>query len=166
MTYVIGEGEHRASPRPFKLHFGGYPAAWRWRARFGPGCIYRMEGADRWDHNKLVGVSIGLHHNTSFRFGWRCVDGTLEVSPYVWREGRRQELDFVLCRPKVGVDFFVGLEVGRRAVTFSSECEGTSTVYSMRVGLGAVRWGYFLNPYFGGNKRAPNSMVINLEPCK
>lgn len=171
-TYAIGKGDHVAHPRPLALHAGRTDAEWHWRASFGPGCNYEMEGPDRWDYNKLVGVSIGLHHRTSFRFGWRHVNDSIEVAPYVWYRGARLATDFTLCKTQVGMELDLYIQLDRRWVVFGAFCDErgdgrlVTREHSIRVDLGPLRWGYFLNPYFGGNQTAPNSMVISLERCR
>lgn len=167
MTYAIGEGEHRCHPRPITLHLGAYPVRWDWRVSFGPGCNYEMAGADRWDYNKLVGVSCGLHHRNSFRFGWRCIDARIELAPYVWNGGKRLESE-PMFRTDLGEELQLSISIERHVAHFTVSSQNTSAYRAVRLDrrLGALRWGYGLHPYFGGNRTAPNAMVINLEPCK
>ena len=59
---------------------------------FTESCLYDLKDEDQWDVNKLFGFSIGLHHNTSFRFGWRAnlKTRTIEIVGYEYHDKVRQ----------------------------------------------------------------------------
>ena len=122
-------------------------------------CLYRFDGADQLDFNKLFGFSNGLdHHRYSARFGWRStLSGKILLSAYCYIDGQR-----------------VIEEIGE--VSPLQPCWATirdrGFAYDFRLELGSETWtrsvrkeqawrpGVQLWPYFGGNRTAPHKMVI------
>ena len=60
---------------------------------FTDSCLFDLHDEDQWDVNKLFGFSIGYHHKTSFRFGWRpkLDSGRIEIVGYEYNDGIRQK---------------------------------------------------------------------------
>jgi len=127
---------------------------------FNETCIYQLsENADQ--INKLYGVSQGMHHKNSCRYGWRCVDGVrnkkIELLAYCYVDGVR------IWEPirKISVNRWVKikLEITSEAYVFTS---GGKEVKIARK-ADALKLGYMLNPYFGGKIPAPHDMKIEIK---
>lgn len=58
------------------------------KVKFNGSAIYES-GFDGWQ--KIVGFSLGNHHDNSFRFVWRVVNGYFQIGAYQYVGGIRQE---------------------------------------------------------------------------
>jgi hypothetical protein len=117
------------------------------------------------DFNKLFGWSHGMHHTNSFRIAWRAIDpvtvneqkvGTkYRIAAYCYQNGVRYIKGFSTILPDQSVDMFIKRE--GNIVTFG--CNNNTTTYTYN---GPTGWGYNLNPYYGGNCPAPQTINIEL----
>lgn len=139
--------------------------------RFTESCLFDLGDEDQWDVNKLFGFSIGLHHKTSFRFGWRpkLESNQIEIVGYEYHNGKRHST-MPIMKVDVNVNYifeltYYPLEQKTHYVIknpMSGEKLGElihlfdeSYLYK-KYGLG-----YLLGIYFGGNERAPQKIVIH-----
>ena len=117
------------------------------------------------DFNKLFGWSHGMHHTNSFRIGWKAIDpvtvdgkkiGTkYRIAAYCYQNGIRYVKGFCNIMPDEMVEMYIERE--GQAVYFG--CNGKETVYMYK---GSTGWGYNLNPYYGGNCPAPQTIKLTL----
>ena len=85
---VIPQGAHSSSPKVQLLQSNTF----KFRAIFDETAIYTSSSEEnQHDANKLLGFSDcnSHHHQNSARFGWRWLDGKLEVLAYTYADGER-----------------------------------------------------------------------------
>lgn len=116
---------------------------------------------NQWDVNKLFGVSDGgLHIKNSARFGWRWVDGKLELMAFTHLNG----LFYFekITNIDIGKQYTCYLELGD---DYTFTCIGGATPVTIRM----KRWRnvsgsrYYLWPYFGGDETAPHDINIKIK---
>lgn len=142
--------------------------------RFTKSCLFDLKDEDQWDVNKLFGFSIGFHHNTSFRFGWRPLleTGQIEIVRYEYHNGVRQptgricpvdinkpyqfELTYFPCEQKTHYRI---IEKGSLIEVREIRSLFKKPYLKKKYGLG-----YLLGIYFGGNETAPQK--IKIKRCR
>ncbi|WP_425390704.1 hypothetical protein [Ekhidna sp.] len=112
------------------------------------------------DIHKLMGFSDcnSTHHDNSARFGWRWLDGKLEIHAYAYVAGERitQYIgDVALNEPndyqlQITEDEYVFYLQGYDPVRITREAPCSKGLY------------YMLFPYFGGNEVAPHDILIQI----
>jgi hypothetical protein len=133
--------------------------------KFDSSTLYHFEDEDQYDINKLMGFSIGMHHNNSFRFGWRPNKdlSKMEIVGYEYLNKLRIP-ELPICEVKLDKWYKFELkyiaETGQieYVVTDGNEifsCKHPATNIKRKFNLG-----YKLYLYFGGNKKAPHDMII------
>ena len=157
--YEIRKGHHRSGVF-FDLRLFDYNLNFDFL--FEENCYFQPIEEDDFDINKLYGFSYGLHHKDSIRLGWRPSknEGKIEVFIYYYNNGKR---DWKYLSD-VGTD---------RVYNCSIELFNDSFIVKINDSLGnnmsselidfqfpKIKWGYYLFPYFGGNKTAPKDMAI------
>lgn len=127
---------------------------------FTNSCMYKFEGADQHDVNKLFGFSIGFHHKNSFRFGWRPIihENKIEIVGYEYHDGIRQPT-MPICRVYLNkwydCEIIYNPLIQRTYYIFNKEIMFNDFKIKKRFGLG-----YTLGIYFGGNRKAPHDIII------
>lgn len=135
--------------------------------------MFDLHDEDQWDVNKLFGFSIGYHHKTSFRFGWRPIlsENKIEIVGYEYHDGIRQptmpigriELNKWY---KFELSYVPHLYEGTLWELYSSYGVYTEShsllfhhknIFNLKKKSGL---GYTLGIYFGGNERAPHKITI------
>lgn len=134
---------------------------------FTNSCLYDLHNVDEYDVNKLFGFSIGWHHITSFRFGWRpLLDvGKIEIDIYEYHDGIRQT-----TIPITAIDInkwykYVLVYSPTLCTTYTITSDDGNTVenkvsFTLKKSYGL---GYTLGTYFGGNEKAPHNIIIYQE---
>ena len=122
--------------------------------------MFDLKDEDQWDVNKLFGFSIGYHHKTSFRFGWRPIlkNNTIQIVGYEYHDGKRQKT-IPICEVELNKWHWFTVTYNpkfQRSFYFINE----ETIYvdnnlKKKWGLG-----YTLGVYFGGNEKAPHNIII------
>ena len=155
--FTIREGNH------YSLHF---PKLWfgkrNHKVRFflDRSCWYSFNGEDAKDVNKLWGVSFGKHHTNSYRLGWRASGvaiGVFELLYYAYDDGVRVFRVIGSFNANEWVDIEVEVAGGCAVAIFNDE--RYVYIYDNPV----PEFGYYLFPYFGGNRTAPRDMKIYLD---
>jgi len=127
------------------------------KVMFDETCLYKLE--ENYDQiNKLIGISQGMHHRNSARYGWRCIDGKkIELLSYCYINKKRQ---WKLIRT-VSVNRWIKikLSITDDAYVFKT---GSKEVIVKR-NSSAMKLGVMLNPYFGGKIAAPHNMKITIK---
>jgi hypothetical protein len=162
--HKIKKGRHRTNRPKLGLHWKKNKIVYE--VVFNFDCRYETEDKkNQLDINKLFGLSFGLHHKNSARFGWRDNgEGKIDILAYVYRNGKR-------VTESEGI-YIETVEVGR---TYTMDITVTNDVYMFTIIKGSklvgativdhgdlLPIGYYLNPYFGGDEKAPHDMVIEL----
>lgn len=168
MIYTINKGAHYSSPRclfclPKTL------TVLEKRVKFSKECFYdpTVLGADAKDINKLFGFSYGLTNSDSLRAGWRSIGSTIEIIAYLHVNGSRyQEKNSsgknVNYTAKIQILPEVEYNVKLEVIGSRFRMTVDSAVIEGAYPHGGMRSGWLMNPYFGGNKTAPQTMTIEL----
>lgn len=128
-------------------------------------CLYDLMDADQGDVNKLFGFSIGCHHRTSFRFGWRpnLKNHTIEIVGYEYHDGIRQKT-MPIREVKLNCRYTYTLIYSpvEKMITYKVWKMPTDyNIISNEIKLSKYYgFGYTLGAYFGGNEKAPHNIVI------
>lgn len=127
---------------------------------FTESCLFDLGNEDQWDVNKLFGFSIGYHHKTSFRFGWRPNLKTqrIEIVAYEYHDGVRQKT-MPIC--EVEIDTWHNFSISYRPISNTSYYF-VNEKYLINHPILKRKWGlgYSLGIYFGGNRKAPHKITI------
>lgn len=135
--------------------------------KFTESCFYDLQNENQLDTNKLFGFSIGNHHNTSFRFGWRpnLLTHKIQILKYEYQDGIRTI--FPLC--EVDADKWVSFGIYYNPKGFCKYVASEmidENAGQMNVKISPVNvkrkhgFGYRLGLYFGGNETAPQDVVV------
>jgi hypothetical protein len=164
---------------PFRLpeFYLDHQPVW-YEVSFTDSCRYRFGNDDDNDINKLFGVAFitwgsfwfviknlfkgklkALHHYNSIRYGWRydALSNRFEVWRYIYFNGDR----FMW--------YVDGLNVGESVMLYMMpiDLNDKQCTYSLggiyKIWMPAHSLKYKLLPYFGGNRKAPHDMIINLK---
>ncbi len=135
--------------------------------RFMEGCQYQFQGEDSADINKLFGVSFGQHHKNSIRIGWNSAgNGEIKLYYYAYEDGERTFNFIGTCKMyefqllKLELDFDNNLVKITNSVTGLPDSVRTKEIpYKFP----RFKLGYYLFPYFGGNRTAPTDTYIQLN---
>jgi len=132
--------------------------------RFTDSCLFDLYDEDQWDVNKLFGFSIGWHHSTSFRFGWRPIleTGQIEIVAYEYHDGVR-ESTIPIHRIEINSSYQFVLSYHPQEQKTEYDISNTKKHINLfkppylekKGGLG-----YTLGLYFGGNEKAPQDITI------
>ena len=161
--YVIKKGKHysklKKGIRFPKFNFG--KQSFRIEVVFMPECSHLpFNDEDDYDINKLYGFSWGMHHTNSYRIGWRSDGkGGIILSNYYYVDGKRKYED--ICTVPTNRNVTIDFEKGHVCVNTLQDRWTSKVALNMRTG-----WGYYLYPYFGGNKTAPDTMEILLKEVR
>ena len=165
-TYKISQGKHRSGiytkPHIFKCNLLK-------TVTFNKSAVYQFDDVDQYDINKLFGLSYGYHHNNSARFGWRSPgkhSSMIEIVAYCYVDGKRVKEDghslFVAMVP-IDEPFEYKLHTNEKAHYFTVT-QGMRVLGTKEIPHNGVPcWGYHLYPYFGGNKKAPHNITIDMK---
>lgn len=155
-TYIIKKGSHYASGRAFKLLF---KKEIHFTAVFDGTSAYTFSGTDYSDINKLYGFAEGFKN--SVRIGWNYKLGMIRLYPYVHRNGKNDgaaDPDFFYsCLPDMELKCSIEAKSSLYRITVNDK---SIVVPRGKVGK-CLRW--YLFPYFGGNKTAPNDIKIKIK---
>lgn len=151
---VVSKGKHRSTLLPLPTII---PLTWVGGTyTFTDSCAYELADGDQDDWNKLVGATIGLihPHTWSARVAWRYKDTHIELTPYLYKNGKRVIYDNPV-KVDLNVPILVRLEFFDNKVFIRI---GEKT-YLIAMKYDAL-FGIKLNLYFGGNKQAPHKIII------
>ena len=158
-NYLIKKGKHRSgfyfSPQFDIKHI-------KRKILFKENCIYKFGDIDDFDINKLFGVSFGMHHTNSVRFGWNIDDDEIGIYNYCYISGKRVMIKIVSIPTETNFVFeiFIYDSYYELKITdMNGKLIGWSEVSKPKT----TKWGYHLFPYFGGNKVAPHNMEICMK---
>ena len=112
----------------------------------------------------MVGYSTSYsHHQQSVRVGWRCMDNeNIELLSYCYDNGKRvpeESLGFV----KPDQKFLITLKNSKKFFTIILFTESIRKVVTVKKSSPGWCFKYLLFPYFGGNKKSPNTMKIFID---
>jgi hypothetical protein len=127
---------------------------------FTSSCLYDFNDNDQLDINKLFGFSIGLHHNNSFRLGWRpsSNNNSIEILTYEYINGIRQKPKIITTVDlNIWVHVLISYNPNENSILYfvDGNCYKHEVIPIKKNGFG-----YMLGFYFGGNKKAPQDIIV------
>lgn len=156
---------HYSIPRVFNLYRNVNMV--KMVVRFNENCLYKIEGENSSDVNKLFGIVYdwtGVHEN-SIRIGWNSDGKMITLFAYYYFSGERRIEQIATTVPGIHVPldiitlkdknrFFI---VGQHATgeTFSIK----RTMHYDKISTNNV---FIAQPYFGGDEKPPHAMDIDL----
>jgi hypothetical protein len=155
-TYTIKKGKHRSGFN-YKVDYNNNI---KFEVEFDESAIYKTKNPDdQADINKLYGFSDGGNHHmeSSIRIGWRWYNDKLELLWFKHEEGKFSygPLETInlnqtyICRiTTLGNKYLIGL---------NNYC------YQVERSFRGDFKHYYLNPYFGGNEKAPHDITIKIK---
>lgn len=124
-------------------------------------CAYTFNDVDQDDVDKLFGVCFGWNdHKNSVRIGWRYKDGAFKLFSYSYNDSKRSI--FLLHDFPADTTVYMKMifDFKNNQVLFIRE--GYIT-FKLNYDFPKCKIGYYLYPYFGGNKKAPHKMNVSLK---
>lgn len=182
ISYKIEKGNHRSALTisPFVSQIQAFDMWFKFRES----CLYGLNYTR--DLNKLGGLSLQFnpfmfsskfklgfklvppHQINSVRLAWRPVKektGALkpdwiEIWAYIYDRGKRTQI--ALKHIKIDQLYYMRIESHDKKLIFKTPHQ---TLITKKVSFDLanhLHWGYYLYPYFGGNKVCPKDMHIDL----
>ncbi len=134
---------------------------------FNESCYYNYNDKDDLDVNKLFGFSIGAHHKNSIRVGWTPnfkTKNCFTLYFYTYNKGQRKIEEFSTVQ--AGQKFTINIDCIKDLNFVSFELRGENgnsiTRKAISFKFPDKKWGYYLWFYFGGNKKAPRRISIEM----
>lgn len=160
-TYIIPKGWHYSLhlPKPYL----GIKKNFNIKVKFTDSCRYNLNNADQQDINKLFGVSFGSHQDNSIRIGWNynLVTGEIDIYSYEYERGIRWLFTKI---GSVAIGDLTYIDLSLAHYTYSIRInDGISGFGNYIFNYPAIKLGYYLYPYFGGNQPAPHDVKIEME---
>ena len=166
--YTIRKGQHYCDqnfPKKLSTYMG-----MAFAFKFNSSASYTLPGAEQFDCNKLYGFSEDGPHENSARYGWRWLNGKLELLAYVYNNGKlfRDPGSFdppVICSIEIDREYICRIYVGPDAYAFEVFPVGTEQVHRFNLPrtAGEDDSSWLLYPYFGGNLPAPHDITIKIK---
>ena len=161
--YTIPHASH-SSGFHFKPHIG--KRFLQYDVSFDKSSIYQFIDGDQYDINKLFGLSYGMHHTNSVRFGWRSFgvySSKIEILAYCYVDGERvkeEQDNLFIAMVDLNKDYTYRINVGESSYLLTVFEDGNHIGSKNIMHRNLPFWGYQLYPYFGGNKKAPHDIGI------
>ena len=130
-------------------------------AKFDETVIYTSSSEEnQWDTNKLFGFSDcnSLHHENSARFGWRWLNGKIDILAYCYVDGNRIIEEFGTTMPNEVNHYEI--ELTDSFYIFRLDDQVLNIERSKPCDVGGY---YLLFPYFGGDDVAPHDINIYIR---
>lgn len=156
---IIPKGFHRPLqliPACFKNMKSGLKFSLTKEIEFTDSCRYKLYSDDQYDWNKLFGVCAGIFgvHTNSGRFAWRYSNGMIEIAIYTYINGERDASPVKTVPINKRIKFDI-----RRNFNYLSYYINDRFVGESWIGTdNNMLWGCGL--YFGGNRRAPQTIIV------
>lgn len=162
MKFIIFKGMHYAFPLYIWPHFNVKEA--HFKVHLSEAHWYPREAVGKTGINKLPGLGYGFdHHKHSVRLGWQpdfndkgCKKIKLHAYWYDSYEDDYQEQ--YLCSVDAGTDFWYTIYV--RSKEYVMEVEGVK--FNIKKDHN-IAWGFWMRPYFGGESKAPRTLVSKIR---
>ena len=168
MIITIKKGKHYSNGFIYKiLNFFNFKNKLEYIVEFDDSALYKIEGIDKYDINKLFGFSSGLHHKNSARFGWVVVEKEIFIYSYCYIDKKRVS-QFITKINYNGRYKFSILDVDSEYVFTVSNIDTKESRHltQEKGSQKTFRFGYKLWQYFGGNLKSPENITISLTKAK
>lgn len=133
--------------------------------KFTQSCIYNFDDEDKYDWNKLMGISYNFFNNRGnvCMVGWRYLNEKFELAPYLYVDGKRQTYDPIAF---VDVDTWFRVLIKK---DHSNEIiieiiphlyNSEPVVFAHQFPINTLDKTREIHSWFGGTKSAPHKMCI------
>jgi hypothetical protein len=125
-----------------------------------------FQGEDASDINKLFGVSFGQHHKNSIRIGWNNEGGDIKLYYYAYENGYRSWNYIGACKQHEAQSMVLEFDFANNKIYITNSATGSIDSIRTReipYKFPLFKLGYYLFPYFGGNRTAPKDVYIDLK---
>lgn len=156
--YLLPAGKHDAGMKVESLQ----SSSLGFEAIFNTSAIYQSQKEEnQHDINKLMGFSDcnSFHQENSARFGWRWLEGNLEIHAYAYVNGER--LSKLIG--SVPLDEPRRYQINLTPDEYIFDLQGFSPVRIKRQNQCVKGFYYKLFPYFGGDEVAPHDILIKIK---
>ncbi len=159
-NYLIKKGNHKSSGINFGLSL--FKSEFNYVAKFTKSCIYSFKNEDKFDINKLCGVSTSYnHHNQSARFGWRSNGaGGIQLFAYWYDCGERKSE--AIMHLDIEEEVHLKIQCLDDKFVFYADTLFENRFCVAKINKKPSFLKYNLFPYFGGNRKSPQEITINL----
>lgn len=157
-SFIIPEGTHQGN-FPIQLLEGNNLS---FTAIFDESAIYEtIDPVNQYDINKLMGFAEcnDHHHTNSARFGWRYLEGNLEIHSYVYNHGTWTNQ--FLGNVSLNEPHHFSIQLLNRQYSFT--LDNNPSVILERTNKCERGAYYMLFPYFGGDEVAPHNITIKIK---
>jgi hypothetical protein len=155
--YTIPEGKHHSTHEIQGLVRDGI----MFNAKFDESAEYTSETPiNQFDINKLYGFADcnNQHHTNSARFGWRWMNGEIEIFAYVYNNGVLEYKKMGSVNPNE--NHYYEITIYKDSYAFSLDNTYVNMSRTNRCNTGFY---YKLYPYFGGDEKAPHDIRIFID---
>jgi basic membrane lipoprotein Med (substrate-binding protein (PBP1-ABC) superfamily) len=162
LRYIFKNWHYSFPPYP-RIHTGINQLTFDFK--FDKSCLYETNINNH--TNKLLGFSYDNHMKNSIRFGWRCNNDKIELMSYIHEDSKVRYdsiCDIETDKWYKGKIWFSKATKGVYMVVYDENDIEVAIHYDKA--LMQIKWGYLLNPYFGGNDKAPHDMKISINNIK
>ena len=175
MLRLIPKNFHRplqllpAFLKPFGFLFMGKEYSVRRIVKFTKSCEYTLDETHQYDWNKLFGVCFGMTgiHKNSIRFGWRWnpKKNKIEICTIEYRDGIPTREIMQNCDIAIGEERDLEIKFNMSPdgyVWYSFLNDGSDYCGGYLQNVSAICY-FGCGLYFGGKKRAPKSICVDIE---
>jgi hypothetical protein len=130
---------------------------------FTDSCKYDLGSEDQYDINKLFGIGyFPWHHYNSVRFGWRynIANNNISIFSY-WYHNKIRNYELMGSVELNDLNFYL-IQIKDNQHELIVLNRSLDIVMEHVVDVPPKSIGYYLKPFFGGNKPAPHDITIKI----
>lgn len=130
---------------------------------FNKNCLYIPQNDDT---NKLFGFTLGLVHDNSIRFGWRCNPNSslIQIMCYYYYNGKMYYKPLLYVKPEKEYNYILEYSDSRyRFIVKNNYNEYITSFETEKLKFKDKYFSYNLYFYFGGDLTAPHDMEIKMK---
>jgi len=163
MIFTTKKGEHYSDKKLYKFfHILCRTKQLSYKIIFDESAKYIDLTVDKFDVNKLFGISIGTdHHIDSARFGWNYLDGKICIYSYCYVDGVRSMSLLTMINPYKEYVYTITNNPTNYLFTITGGNTPPVQGFVMKTKNNWLR--RKLWPYFGGNKTSPQDIRIEFN---
>lgn len=163
MDVVIKKRKHYSSWKFPKLYNTSKEFTISKLVTFTESCRYDLGSTDQYDINKLFGIGyFPWHHYNSVRFGWRydLFNKDIAIFSY-WYSNKIRKYE-LLGSVEIDVPYIYSISIYKNYHELFIFDNKFVPVMQHKVTMPSQKIGYYLKPFFGGNRTAPHDMLIKI----
>lgn len=162
MDVLIKKGNHYSSWGLPKLYVN--KSSLSKNIIFTDSCKYDLKSDDQYDINKLFGIGyFPWHHYNSVRFGWSYDIPNNSISIYAYWYHNKVRHSELMGRVELNELYFYLIQIRDNRHELVVLNRSLDIIMEYVVDVPPQTVGYYLKPYFGGNRTAPHNMIIKIN---